>query len=513
MIVYSGKAVKIRDMPFSAGMSFMGSAFSTCPTPFRILAMPILAQVLALAFFGLASVTPALASGRLALVIGNSDYINTSKLANPRNDAQLMAETLRQSGFDVATLMDADYRAMKKALLDFGRSLREADVEAGLFYYAGHGIQIGGENYLVPIDATITNEDEVDLETINVNSFLQTMNSSTSAINIVILDACRNNPFARSFRSVSRGLAPVQAPKGTLIAYATAPGDVALDGKAQNSPYTLALSQAITQGAGAPIESIFKAARQSVLKESDEQQVPWETSSIIGDFFFHPPLAGTAPPVVSPASPKGVVNIAEAFDIARRAGTADAWRAFIATRGREDAYYAALARDALARLQPSPGLQPKPARSYASCKRVEISGLPANLCVSSVLEPQFGNRYGGSNVIDNNRATAWVEGVDGGGIGQSLMVTFDGLRKIDLVKIVNGYAKNSEIFLKNNRVRQLVVETSGGLRQVVTLMDRDQRQTLDLPDLGEIGWISFEINSVYPGTKYDDTAISELQFE
>lgn len=448
---------------------------------------------------------------RLALVIGNSDYLNTSPLSNPKNDARLMSATLREAGFEVVTVMDADYRTMKKALLDFGRSLREANVEAGLFYYAGHGVQIRGENYLVPIDATITNEDEVDLETINVNSFLQTMNSSASAINIVVLDACRNNPFARSFRSVSRGLAPVQAPKGTLIAYATAPGDVALDGDTQNSPYTLALSQAIRQGDGTPIESVFKAARQSVLKETSDKQVPWETSSITGDFYFKAARAGMAAPVLSP--PKVDVPLSEAFDIARRSGTAAAWKTFLATRGGEDAYYAGLARAALDDLLPPPTSLPQPNRDYASCSRVQISGLTARLCASSILEPQFGNRYGGINIIDNNRATAWVEGVSGGGIGQSLLISFDKPEKIDLVKIINGYAKNGDIFRKNNRVRQLLVETSSGLKRVVTLMDQEQRQTLDLGEIGEIVWISFEIGAVYPGAKYDDTAISELQFE
>jgi hypothetical protein len=227
----------------------------------------------------------AVAEKRVALVIGNSNYQNTSPLKNPVNDANLMASSLEQAGFEVTKILDADYRTLKRAMLEFGRNLRSSP-EAGLFYYAGHGVQVRGENYLIPVNARISDEDEVDLEAININSFLRVMDSSSSAINIVVLDACRNNPFARSFRSQSRGLASVDAPKGTYIAYATAPGDVAADGKANNSPYSVALAEAIST-AGLTIEQVFKRARISVLAATDNKQVPWETSSITGDFYFH----------------------------------------------------------------------------------------------------------------------------------------------------------------------------------------------------------------------------------
>ena len=229
----------------------------------------------------------AVAGERIALVVGNGAYVNTSPLPNPPADAALMARTLKGAGFSVTLVTNADQGTMKRSLLEFGRRLRGSDIEAGLFFYAGHGVQVRGLNYLVPVNANITSEDEIDLEGIDINDFLRVMNSSNSKINIIVLDACRNNPFARSFRSVSRGLAPVDAPKGTLIAYATAPGDVAMDGNGANSPYTLALSEAISMGAGKTIESVFKTARRSVLQATGEQQVPWETSSVTGDFYFH----------------------------------------------------------------------------------------------------------------------------------------------------------------------------------------------------------------------------------
>lgn len=223
------------------------------------------------------------AEKRIALVIGNAAY-KDSPLTNPKNDAQLMTETLEKVGFEVTTLIDGDFRAMKLAMVRFGRKLRASDT-VGLFYYAGHGVQSRGENYLIPVDAEIIDESEIDVFAINVNDYLRTMERASSRINIVVLDACRNNPFAGSFRSQLRGLARVDAPRGTYIAYATAPGKVALDGTGQNSPYTKALSKAIATP-GLTIEETFKEARRSVLASTGERQTPWETSSITGRFFF-----------------------------------------------------------------------------------------------------------------------------------------------------------------------------------------------------------------------------------
>ncbi len=256
------------------------------------------------------------AQKRIALVIGNSAYEHVSPLKNPRNDAELIARSLTVAGFDVVKVLDADTKALKTALLNFGRSLREGP-EAGLFYYAGHGIQVNGRNYLIPINARIENEDEVDLEGIDVNSFLRVMRSSKSAVNIVVLDACRNNPFARSFRSSTPagGLAPVDAPKGTFIAYATSPGDVALDGDGKNSPYSTALAKAIGIK-GISIETAFKTARRSVLKATDSRQVPWETSSLVGEFSFFPGKKSAEPNAIAIPAPQIAIEPKQ-VDVAR----------------------------------------------------------------------------------------------------------------------------------------------------------------------------------------------------
>ena len=169
-------------------------------------------------------------------------------------------------------------------MVDFGRRLRGSD-SVGLFYYAGHGVQVEGENFLIPIGAMVHDELEVAIEGVSVNDFLRTMKRASSRINIVVLDACRNNPFARSYRSADRGLARVDAPKGTYVAYATSPGSIALDGDSRNSPYTAALTKAIVKP-GLAIEQVFKQARREVLAATGEKQTPWESSSIIGRFYF-----------------------------------------------------------------------------------------------------------------------------------------------------------------------------------------------------------------------------------
>lgn len=255
----------------------------------RILFSAIVTVMIAALF-----VSEVLAEERIALVIGNSAYAN-APLANPKNDANLMADTLERVGFKVTRLIDVDQKTMKRAMVGFGRKLRRSD-SVGLFYYAGHGVQIEGENFLIPIGAVIGDELEVGIEAVSVNDFLRTMKRARSRINIVVLDACRNNPYARSFRSNVRGLARVDAPKGTYVAYATSPGSIALDGRTKHSPYTTALTSAILKP-GLLIEQVFKQARRDVLVATNDRQTPWETSSITGRFYFQPPLKKAAQPV------------------------------------------------------------------------------------------------------------------------------------------------------------------------------------------------------------------------
>lgn len=221
---------------------------------------------------------------RNALIIGNSDYY-MGILANPVNDARAMARVLRNVDFNVLLYENVSTKdEMKMAIRKFGNLLRN-NKGVGLFYFAGHGIQVNGFNYLIPVHAEITTEEEVEYEAVDVGFVLAQMESAENRVNIVIFDACRNNPFARTFRSANRGLASINAPRGSLIAYATAPGSTASDGTGDNGLYTGELLKQINRN-NLKIEDVFKNVRAEVVVKSNEKQIPWESSSLIGDFYF-----------------------------------------------------------------------------------------------------------------------------------------------------------------------------------------------------------------------------------
>ncbi len=235
------------------------------------------------------------AEQRIALVIGNSAYTD-SPLANPANDARLMSAALATLGFVVIERLDGGQKEMKLAIKDYGNRLEAAGHDAvGLFFYAGHGLQVDGENYLIPIDALIEDPEDADINGVAASNLLKTIGRAGNGLNIIILDACRNNPFVRRFRSQQRGLALMSAPTGTLIAYSTAPGEVAADGDGANSPYTAALARGLGRP-GMPIELMFKGVRDDVLRATQGRQTPWEASSLTGrDFYLAPAAAEIAP--------------------------------------------------------------------------------------------------------------------------------------------------------------------------------------------------------------------------
>ncbi|MBT5230345.1 MAG: hypothetical protein HOM11_08705, partial [Methylococcales bacterium] len=236
-------------------------------------------------FFSIMIYSTATASSkRVALVIGNSDYANMP-LKNPVNDAQDVAAALEGLGFEVIKRTNVTRKGLRKALRTFSERLEKEDV--GLFYFAGHGIQVDGRNYLVPIDADVEAEDEVQDESIDVNAVMRKMKNAKNRMNIVILDACRNNPFvSRSYRSTSRGLARMDGPVGSIIAYATAPGSVAADGKQRNGVYTKHFLEAL-KIPNLTVEQVFKFVRSEVEDETAGKQIPWESSSLKGEFKFN----------------------------------------------------------------------------------------------------------------------------------------------------------------------------------------------------------------------------------
>jgi formylglycine-generating enzyme required for sulfatase activity len=221
---------------------------------------------------------------RLALVIGNGAY-KSAPLKNPPHDAADMTERLKKLGFQVIHKENADQRIMKKAIREFGRTLRK-NGGIGLFYFAGHGIQVDGRNYLIPVNAMIETESDIEFESVDAGRVLGQMEEAGNPLNIVLLDACRDNPFERSFRTNSKGLARMDAPRGSLIAYATAPGATAADGEGRNGVYTKhLLSHMATPGI--KVEDVLKRVRVDVIKETGNKQIPWESSSMTGDFYFN----------------------------------------------------------------------------------------------------------------------------------------------------------------------------------------------------------------------------------
>lgn len=223
---------------------------------------------------------------RLALLVGVSNYANAVPLENPVNDVDSMEIVLSKLGFDIITLKDINYKEFKNTLNEFGEKLNNYDV--GLFYFAGHGIQVEGINYLVPMDANPKSEKQVEFDCLNANLILSLMEDANNSINLIFLDACRNNPFKRSWnRSPSmQGLSYMSAPYGTLIAYSTAPNKTASDGEGQNGLYTSILLDEIISPELTAIQ-VLQNVRLSVIKKTEGEQIPWESTSLVDDFVFN----------------------------------------------------------------------------------------------------------------------------------------------------------------------------------------------------------------------------------
>lgn len=228
---------------------------------------------------------------RIALVIGNAAY-DEAPLLNPVNDADDMATQLQPLGFQVMLRKNATRREMEVAIREFGDALKPGG--AGLFYYAGHGMQVNGRNYLIPLDADIEREDEIPYKAVDAGQILSKMETAGNRLNIVILDACRQNPFARSFRSSTQGLAQMDAPRGSLLVYATAPGSVSYDGNGRNGTFTKHLLSYM-RTPDLEIGPMLRLVRESVRKETNQRQIPWESSSIEGNFYFASSVSAKSP--------------------------------------------------------------------------------------------------------------------------------------------------------------------------------------------------------------------------
>jgi formylglycine-generating enzyme required for sulfatase activity len=215
---------------------------------------------------------------RTALVIGNSNY-GQGPLRNPANDARAMGNTLKDLGFEVTLKFNLNLRQMDEAVRAFGQKIKDGGI--GLFYFAGHGVQVEGVNYLAPVGLRVEKEQDVKFEMLDIGKVTAEMEAAKNGLNILVLDACRNNPFLRAFRSPNPGLAPINAPSGTYIAFATAPGTTASDGEGNNGLYTQELLTNLKQP-GLRLEDVFIRTRVSVKKKSNDLQVPWENGALEG---------------------------------------------------------------------------------------------------------------------------------------------------------------------------------------------------------------------------------------
>lgn len=239
---------------------------------------------------------------RLALVIGNSSY-QDSPLRNPKNDAADMAKTLESLGFEVILQIDTNHQKMTESIRTFGDRLNE-EKGVGLFYYAGHGVQVDGTNYLIPVNSPIKREDEVEFNSINVGSVLAKMQSANNDLNIIVLDACRNNPFEGTSRTaLSRGLARIKPPGGSVVMYSAGEGEVASDGEGRNGTFTHHLLKGLSKP-GMSLRQLIYETRVAVHKETDGEQLPWIESSLLQDFVFSTSPISKPVKTIAPRKPE-----------------------------------------------------------------------------------------------------------------------------------------------------------------------------------------------------------------
>jgi Caspase domain len=301
------------------------------------------AAAAAASFFAIIACNPAFAENRVALVIGNSAYRAVTPLPNAQNDAKGMAELLGAAGFEVMATPDLSQDDLRKTIGEFAGKLAEKGPDTvALVFYAGHGIQVDGENFIVPVDVDPKREADIPLQAVRLNDLLNTLNSVPNKMRILMLDACRNNPFPAINQTTGKGLAIVDTKSGapgTFISYSTSPGAEAEDGTGSNSPYTTALMK-VAREPGLPIEEAFKRVRVSVNDATQGRQVPWESSSLTSDFRF---FGSDGQPGVQQASLSPAVGAARAS--ATR--SVDDWKRELQGKDPQAGYQLVIAEDTL----------------------------------------------------------------------------------------------------------------------------------------------------------------------
>ena len=358
------------------------------------------------------------AEQRVALVIGNAGY-KDQPLDNPLNDAADMAAFLREVGFRVILKRDADSRGMRQAVREFATELRQADV--GLFYYAGHGVQLAGTNYLLPVGADIRSEADAEDLSLDVNYVLRTMEEAQAKVRIVILDACRNNPYSRAFRSAARGLAPMTAVSGSVVAFATAPGSLAADGEGRNGMYTRHLLESL-RNPDSEILKVFQRTRAAVVRDTAGRQTPWEATSLLGEFHFRAPAAALQAANAAPAAPlaDAQANDRAFWDSVKDSRNAGDLKAYLDQF--PNGIFAGLARSRLRAIEPAPAsvaATGREAQPSAERERPQTGPAPSALSYGGVTSQVQKDRttqlelvqmFGGPNIstTDAEGTEVWI---------------------------------------------------------------------------------------------------------
>jgi uncharacterized caspase-like protein len=395
---------------------------------------------------------------RVAIAIGNAAY-RVSPLDNPVNDSRLIAGLLEKAGFKVFRYENLDRNGLTKALRDFGDRLTDRTI--AVFYYAGHALQLRDHNFLVPVDAEIRNEDEIEMTSVDVGFILARMSSAHSRINIVILDACRNNPYAGKTRP-ARGLAQMDAPVGTFLAYATAPGKVSEDGpdsNSQNSLYTAQLAKHLLTP-GLPVETLFKRVREAVVRGTNGAQVPWENSSLLGEFAFVP---GVTQASKTSAEDEAAGEVAF-WNSIQASNRADEFRAYL--RQYPQGRFVALAQTRIAALGPT--------TVEATPSAPTGSPLPRN---GDTWRYRVQDRY----MLGDLFVTATVDDVTEGGIAETWTSTLDPKVRSTFVPLKPGFRPLPGLDLTPPEFSPYLLAT-GLLRPGQRIADQQRRiEQVDVP--------------------------------
>ena len=366
----------------------------------------ILTLICMACFLGL--VNPAVAATRTALVIGNSNY-KSAPLRNPANDAKDIANALRGLKFEVIERLNASKKDMVLAIDEFYKRLKRADV--GVFYFAGHGMQIQGVNYLIPVKAQVTSETDVQFEAVDAGRVLGKMRTAGNKLNIVILDACRDNPFKRSFRTESKGLAQMDAPKGTIIAYSTSPGSIAADGTGRNGVYTKHLLKSLSR-LGMTVYDVFRETGLGVMRETREKQIPWISSTPVQRYY----MAGRVP----------AGNDAERLRLEKERRELEQLRAEIERKQRES-------QSQKVEVASVPQRPSYPPPSSTTSNITDRNGVYVAYANGIVKDTNTGLEWkaGPNKDTDWNEARSWVQSLnlDGGGWRMPTMDELEGLYK------------------------------------------------------------------------------------